>query len=125
MFLGTERPTEVKVCARRMTSPYGCDPTPNVCQRREVDDNPPDRTICSPAFEQTVVESQEAVLDRPNYCKEQQDDDKLIANVDVSFIDKGLPGRCLSTGGVYEVVQRRRLESLKDRVEAQEKECRQ
>jgi hypothetical protein len=65
-----KRHTEIEVGARWMASPDGCDPTPDVGQRCEVDDEPPEPSICSLALEQPVVQSQEAVFDRPDYRKE-------------------------------------------------------
>ena len=105
-----------------MTGPYGCDPTSDVSQRCEVDNNPPDSSICSQALEKPVVQSQEAVLDRPDYSEEQQDDHKLVANVDISLIDQRLSSRCFPTRSVDEIVQRWRLESLEDRIQAEEEE---
>lgn len=95
-----------------MASPHRSYPAPNIGHRCENDHCPPDFAVDGQPIEESKVQSQKAVLDRPGNCPEQHDNNKLISNVDIALIDQRLSPRHLAAGGIYQIVERRRLESL-------------
>jgi hypothetical protein len=80
--------TKFEVRARRMASPNARNPTADIRTRNKSHSNPPQPSISRQIFEEAVIHSQEARFDAPDDCEEDQNDRKLVFQVEVALIQQ-------------------------------------